>query len=87
MKKQRLNISKLGFLLSVMGSAVGLGGILGFPTQMYNHHGAFLIPFLICMVICAIPVLFIEMTIGNKYRKNHIEFFSEVGGKKGAFFS
>ncbi|WP_338987661.1 sodium-dependent transporter [Spiroplasma endosymbiont of Dasysyrphus albostriatus] len=87
MKKQRLNISKLGFLLSVMGSAVGLGGIWGFPTQMYNHHGAFLIPFLICMVICAIPVLFIEMTIGNKYRKNHIEFFSEVGGKKGAFFS
>lgn len=87
MKKQRLNISKLGFLLSVMGSAVGLGGIWGFPTQMYNHHGAFLIPFLICMVICAIPVLFIEMTIGNKYRKNHIEFFSEIGGKKGAFFS
>lgn len=87
MKKQRLNISKLGFLLSVMGSAVGLGGIWGFPTQMYNHHGAFLIPFLICMVICAIPVLFIEMTIGNKYRKNHIEFFSEIGGKKGAFFA
>ncbi|WP_342276899.1 sodium-dependent transporter [Spiroplasma endosymbiont of Nebria brevicollis] len=83
MKKQRLNISKLGFLLSVMGSAVGLGGIWGFPTQMYNHHGAFLIPFIICMVICAIPVLFIEITIGNKYRKNHIEFFN----KKGAFFA
>lgn len=87
MKKQRLNISKLGFLLSVMGSAVGLGGIWGFPTQMYNHHGAFLIPFLICMIICGIPVLFIEMIIGNKYRKNHIEFFTEIGGKKGAFFS
>lgn len=87
MKKQRLTISKLGFLLSVMGAAVGLGGIWGFPTQMYNHHGAFLIPFLICMIICAIPVLFIEMIIGNKYRKNHIEFFSKIGGKKGAFFA
>lgn len=87
MKKQRLNISKLGFLLSVMGAAVGLGGIWGFPTQMYKHHGTFLIPFLICMIICAIPVLFIEMIIGNKYRKNHIEFFSEIGSKKGAFFS
>lgn len=85
--KKRLDISKLGFLLSVMGSAVGLGGIWGFPTQMYNHNGAFLIPFLICMIICAIPVLFVEMLIGNKYRKNHIEFFSEIGGKKGALFS
>lgn len=68
-----------------MGSAVGLGGIWGFPTQMYNHHGAFLIPFLICMVICAIPVLFIEMTIGNKYRKNHIEFLVRLEVKKVLF--
>lgn len=86
-QKQRNSINKIGFLLSVIGSTVGLGGIWGFPTQMYIHRGAFLIPFIICMIICAIPVLFLEMTIGNKYRKNHIEFFTEVGNKKGAFFA
>lgn len=84
--KKRKTISKFGFLLSVIGATVGLGGIWGFPTQMYLHRGAFFIPFIICMVICAIPVLFLEMTIGNKSRKNHIEFFTENAGKKGALF-
>ncbi|MDQ7983192.1 MAG: sodium-dependent transporter [Spiroplasma sp.] len=84
--KKRKTIGKFGFLLSVIGSTVGLGGIWGFPTQMYLHRGAFFIPFIICMVICAIPVLFLEMTIGNKSRQNHIEFFTENAGKKGAIF-
>jgi len=39
------------------------------------------------MIICAIPVLFIEMTIGNKSRKNHIEFFTDIAGRKGSFFA
>lgn len=86
-KKSRNTINKFGFLVSVIGATVGLGGIWGFPTQVYLHRGAFFIPFIISMVICAIPVLFIEMTIGNKSRKNHIEFFTEEGGKKGAFFA
>lgn len=85
--KKRKTISKFGFLLSVIGATVGLGGIWGFPTQMYLHRGAFFIPFIICMIICAIPVLFLEMTIGNKSRQNHIEFFTENAGKKGAFFA
>lgn len=85
--KSRKTINKFGFLVSVIGATVGLGGIWGFPTQVYLHRGAFFIPFIICMVICAIPVLFLEMTIGNKSRKNHIEFFTGIAGKKGALFS
>ncbi|MBE4704044.1 sodium-dependent transporter [Spiroplasma platyhelix] len=85
--KSRKTINKFGFLVSVIGATVGLGGIWGFPTQVYLHRGAFFIPFIISMIICAIPVLFIEMTIGNKSRKNHIEFFTEQAGKKGAFFA
>lgn len=86
-KKSRKTINKFGFLVSVIGSTVGLGGIWGFPTQVYLYRGAFFIPFIISMILCAIPVLFIEMTIGNKSRKNHIEFFTETSGKKGAFFA
>lgn len=85
--KSRKTINKFGFLVSVIGATVGLGGIWGFPTQVYMHRGAYFIPFIISLLICAIPVLFIEMTIGNKSRKNHIEFFTEVAGKKGAFFA
>lgn len=85
--KPRKTINKFGFLVSVIGATVGLGGIWGFPTQVYLHRGAFFIPFIICMIICAIPVLFLEMTISNKSRKNHVEFFTEVGGKKGALFA
>lgn len=85
--KSRKTINKFGFLISVIGATVGLGGIWGFPTQVYLHRGAFFIPFIISMIICAIPVLFLEMTIGNKSRKNHIEFFTTYAGKKGAFFA
>ncbi|MGL5268478.1 MAG: sodium-dependent transporter [Spiroplasma sp.] len=85
--KSRKTINKFGFLVSVIGATVGLGGIWGFPNQVYIYRGAFFIPFIISVIICAIPVLFIEMTIGNKSRKNHIEFFTETSGRKGALFA
>lgn len=39
MKKQKkINITAWGFIMSVLGAAVGLGWIWGFPTQM-NKYG------------------------------------------------
>ena len=32
--------SKLGFLMAAAGSAVGLGNIWGFPTQVAGNGGA-----------------------------------------------
>lgn len=84
--KNKKTISTWGFIMSVLGAAVGLGGIWGFPTKLNQHGGTFLIPFFIALIICAIPVLLIEMNLGNKYRKNHVMIFEELAGKPGKFF-
>ena len=61
--------SKVGFLLSAIGSAVGLGNIWRFPYVLYNFGGgAFLIPYFVAIFTAAIPLLVLEYTIGCKFR-------------------
>ncbi|MCK7504585.1 MAG: hypothetical protein MZV70_11185 [Desulfobacterales bacterium] len=48
--------SKLGIILAVAGSAVGLGNFLRFPVQaVQNGGGAFMIPYFICLIVLGIP--------------------------------
>ncbi len=61
--------SKMGFILSAVGSAVGLGNIWRFPYVLYeNGGGSFLIPYFIAVFTAAIPLLILEYTLGNKFR-------------------
>lgn len=84
--KNKHTISTWGFIMSVLGAAAGLGGIWGFPTKMNQYGGTFLIPFFIALIICGVPVLLVEMILGNKYRKNHVQIFEELANKPGRFF-
>ena len=60
---------QIGFILSAIGSAVGLGNIWRFPGVAYeNGGGAFLIPYLIALVTAGIPILFLDYTIGHRFR-------------------
>jgi SNF family Na+-dependent transporter len=50
-KRQRWS-TKLGIILAVAGSAVGLGNFLRFPVQAAkNGGGAFMIPYLIALFL------------------------------------
>jgi len=53
---------------------------------MNQYGGTFLIPFLIALIICAVPLLLIEFNLGAKYRKNHVMVFEEIANKPGKFF-
>jgi|SRR3989339_218149 len=58
--------TKLGIILAVAGSAVGLGNFLRFPVQAaQNGGGAFLIPYFIAFLILGIPLMWIEWAIGR----------------------
>lgn len=58
--------SKIGVILAVAGSAVGLGNFLRFPVQAAeNGGGAFLIPYFVCLLLLGIPLMLIEWTLGR----------------------
>ena len=64
-KKERW-ASRLGLVLAMAGNAVGLGNFLRFPAQAAkNGGGAFLIPYLVALVIVGLPLIWVEWTMGR----------------------
>jgi len=52
-----------GFVLAAVGSAVGLGNLWGFPYKLYSYGGgAFLIPYIIALVLVGIPIMILEFS-------------------------
>jgi len=74
---EKKNIKREGFssglavFFATLGSAVGLGNIWKFPYLTGEHGGgAFLLVYLICVVVVGLPVMVAEFYIGKKARKN-----------------
>lgn len=60
----------LQFFLTILGFCVGLGNIWRFPYLcQQNGGGAFVLPFLIMMVLEGMPLLLLELGIGQKLRQ------------------
>jgi len=58
--------SRIGLVLAMAGNAVGFGNFLRFPVQaMHNGGGAFIIPYLVSLVILGVPLLLIEWSSGR----------------------
>jgi SNF family Na+-dependent transporter len=58
--------SRVGLVLAMAGNAVGFGNFLRFPVQaMQNGGGAFIIPYLVSLVILGLPLLLIEWSTGR----------------------
>jgi SNF family Na+-dependent transporter len=78
--------SSLGMVLAMAANAVGFGNFLRFPVQaISNGGGAFIIPYLVCLVIMGFPLMFIEWTTGRwggQYGDHAPPFMMERIGKK-----
>ncbi|MEO0613267.1 MAG: sodium-dependent transporter [Pseudomonadota bacterium] len=59
--------SRAAFILAAIGSAVGLGNLWRFPyVAGENGGGAFVIFYLICVILIGLPVLAAELFIGRR---------------------
>jgi len=74
--------SRLGFILASTGSAVGLGNIWKFPyiTGEYGG-GAFVLVYLITVLMIGFSIMMAEMLIGYIGRKDTVTSFEELAPK------
>ena len=75
---------QIGFIISAIGSAVGLGNIWRFPGVAYeNGGGAFLIPYIVALLTAGIPILFLDYAIGHRFRGSAPLALRRLAGKLG----
>ena len=68
-EKKRQFGSRWGFILSAVGSAVGMANVWGFPAKMgANGGGAFLVAYLIFVALFSVVGLSAEYAIGRRAR-------------------
>ena len=71
--------SKIGAVLVAAGSAIGLGSIWRFPYMTgENGGGAFLLVYLLSVVIVGIPVMLAEFAIGTHTRKSPVRAYNSL---------
>jgi NSS family neurotransmitter:Na+ symporter len=65
--------SRTTFLLALTASAIGLGNLWRFPYLLGEQGGApFLLIYLLCLFLVAVPVLIAEIVIGSHGRSNPV---------------
>jgi NSS family neurotransmitter:Na+ symporter len=72
---------RTGFLLATIGGAVGIGNIWRFSyVAGENGGGAFLLVYLACVAVVALPLMIAELTIGRHAQGDAVTAF-EIAGK------
>ncbi len=71
--------SRAGFILAAAGSAVGLGNIWGFPTQVGQGGGAtFVVIYLACIFLICAPIMAGEIALGRRTRQSPVGAFTAL---------
>ncbi len=74
--------SKFGFLLAAIGSAVGLGNIWRFPYMVgSNGGGAFLIPYLVAVIVFGMPLMMLELDAGSRFKGSVVTTLKQINRK------
>ena len=73
--------SRLGALLAMAGSAVGLGNLWRFPYLVGENGGAaFIIIYIILSFMICLPIFISEFVIGRRSQKNAFAAFRDLSG-------
>lgn len=72
--------SRLGIILASAGSAVGLGNVWRFPTEAGRNGGAaFILIYLIMVILIAMPVMVGEFVVGRASKANAVHSYQRLG--------
>lgn len=75
--------SRIGLVLATAGSAVGLGNIWRFPfTTGQNGGAAFIIIYIICILMLGLPGMISEFIIGRHAATNAVRAYGVISGKR-----
>ncbi|XP_028838230.1 sodium- and chloride-dependent GABA transporter ine isoform X3 [Denticeps clupeoides] len=70
---------QIEFTLAGIGCAVGLGNVWRFPYLCYRSGGgAFLLPYLLMLVVLGIPLLYMELIVGQYLRRGPVQALAKV---------
>ena len=79
--------SRIGYILSTLGMAVGVGAMWRFPMLCAQYGGgAFVLAFVIVTILAVIPAGWAESALGRKYKMSAVGVFGKLAGKKGTGF-
>ncbi|WP_295935839.1 sodium-dependent transporter [uncultured Alistipes sp.] len=82
MKSRATLGGKLSAVLVAAGSAVGLGNIWRFPyVAGENGGGAFLIIYILCVLVIGLPLMIAEFSVGRSTRRNAVGAYRSLDPK------
>ncbi|XP_059832572.1 sodium-dependent neutral amino acid transporter B(0)AT2 [Hypanus sabinus] len=76
--------NKLQYILAQVGFSVGLGNVWRFPYLCQkNGGGAYLVPYLILLLVIGIPLFFLELAVGQRIRRGSIGVWNYISPRLG----
>ena len=78
MERERFG-SRLGFILISAGCAIGCGNVWKFPWMTgQNGGGAFVLVYVICLIILGLPAMTVEFSIGRASQASPIKMYQKL---------
>jgi len=78
MEREKLG-SRLGFILLSAGCAIGCGNVWKFPWMVgENGGGAFVMIYVICLIILGLPIITMEFTLGRAAQASPVKMYQKL---------
>ncbi len=85
MSDAKIWAKKSTFIFAAAGSAIGLGNLWKFPYMVgENGGGAFVIVYLLCVLLIGLPLMMSETIVGKHAHGNAIDAIGETAERSGA---
>lgn len=78
------NNSRFFSVLLGVAASIGIGNIWIYPYLSYKTTGLFFIPYFIALSVLAVPLLILELSVGQYFNKNVVDLFASIRKRFGS---